>query len=175
MYLVCKLSLLIWNIWAFSCSIQFISNPTYCHYLPLNTWYIFITDIIIYLWIVHYYFFCGESQVASISEDLEKGPLASAVSLPKPGREGLIQILDNRNVKVIPFSAWEKIDAEERRRGELNNKPREKLTTWEELLEVASEWSRFRAWGNIPELVWSNSFCIPWSYSVVIWQGWELI
>lgn len=82
---------------------------------------------------------CAEETIASISEDLEKGSLASDIRLPKPGREGLVQILDDRNIKVIPFSGWQKIDAEERRRGNLNNKPREKLTTWEELLEVASK------------------------------------
>ncbi|GMQ09697.1 hypothetical protein CsSME_00052975 [Camellia sinensis var. sinensis] len=75
----------------------------------------------------------------SISEDLEKGVLASAPSLPKPGREGLLQLLDRRNVKVIPFSSWEKIDTEERRLGSLKNKPRDKLTTWEELLKVATK------------------------------------
>ncbi|KAI8565501.1 hypothetical protein RHMOL_Rhmol03G0263800 [Rhododendron molle] len=76
--------------------------------------------------------------VASISEDLEKGVL-SAPSFPKPGREGLLQLLDSRNVKVIPFCAWEKIDTEEKRLGSLKNKPRDKLSTWEELLKVALE------------------------------------
>ncbi|CAL5440740.1 unnamed protein product [Camellia sinensis] len=54
--------------------------------------------------------YCAEETIMSISEDLEKGVLASAPSLPKPGREGLLQLLDRRNVKVIPFSSWEKID-----------------------------------------------------------------
>ncbi|KAF5956035.1 hypothetical protein HYC85_008891 [Camellia sinensis] len=81
--------------------------------------------------------YCAEETIMSISEDLEKGVLASAPSLPKPGREGLLQLLDWRNVKVIPFSSWEKIDTEERRLGSLKNKPRDKLTTWEELLNVA--------------------------------------
>lgn len=65
--------------------------------------------------------------------------LAAVTSLPKPGREGLLQLLDDRNVRVVPFSGWEKIDSEERRLGSLRNKPREKLTTWEDLLKVASE------------------------------------
>lgn len=76
------------------------------------------------------------SQVGSISEDLEKGVL-SAPSFPKQGRKGLLPLLVSRDVKVIPFSAWEKIDAEEKRLGSLKNKPRDKLTTWEELLKVA--------------------------------------
>ncbi|XP_052182326.1 NADPH:adrenodoxin oxidoreductase, mitochondrial isoform X2 [Diospyros lotus] len=81
--------------------------------------------------------YCAEETIASISEDLEKGLLAPVRSLPKPGREGLLQLLDDRNVKVIPFRGWEKIDAEERRLGSLKNKPRDKLSTWEELLKVA--------------------------------------
>ncbi|XVF88577.1 hypothetical protein PTKIN_Ptkin19aG0061900 [Pterospermum kingtungense] len=82
--------------------------------------------------------YCAEETVSSISEDLKQGVLASTVSKPKPGRDGLLQILDNRNVRVIPFSAWERIDEEEKRLGSLRNKPREKLTTWEELLKAAS-------------------------------------
>ena len=78
-------------------------------------------------------------QVASISEDVERGLLASSSSLPKSGREGLLQLLDERNVRFLPFSAWEKIDSEERRIGSINNKPREKLATWEELLKVARQ------------------------------------
>lgn len=83
--------------------------------------------------------YCAEETVASVSEDLEQGVLASTTSLPKLGREGLLQILDDRNVRVVPFSAWEKIDEEEKRLGSLINKPREKLTTWEELLKAATE------------------------------------
>jgi adrenodoxin-NADP+ reductase len=78
-------------------------------------------------------------QVLSISEDLDQGVLATKSGLPKPGREGLLHLLDNRNVRVIPFSDWEKIDSTERRLGSLKNKPREKLATWKELLKVAME------------------------------------
>ncbi|KAL9440664.1 hypothetical protein AB3S75_019351 [Citrus x aurantiifolia] len=82
--------------------------------------------------------YCAEETVASISEDLEQGVLASSSGLLKPGREGLLQLLDNRNVRPVPFSAWEKIDSEEKRLGSLRNKPREKLTTYEDLLKVAT-------------------------------------
>ncbi|XP_024017282.1 NADPH:adrenodoxin oxidoreductase, mitochondrial [Morus notabilis] len=81
--------------------------------------------------------YCAEETVASISEDVERGLVASSASLPKPGREGLLQVLDDRNVRVLPFSAWEKIDSEERRLGSLRNKPREKLVTWEDIMKVA--------------------------------------
>lgn len=76
-------------------------------------------------------------QVASILEDLEKGQLEPKSGLPKPGKEGLLQLLDGRNVSVVPFSGWQKIDAEERKLGSLRNKPREKLVTREELLAAA--------------------------------------
>ncbi|KAJ0030701.1 hypothetical protein Pint_13225 [Pistacia integerrima] len=82
--------------------------------------------------------YCAEETVASISEDLEKGMLSSISSLPKPGREGLLQLLDRRDVIPIPYSSWEKIDSVERRLGSLRNKPREKLTSWEDLLKAAT-------------------------------------
>ncbi|KAG6407738.1 hypothetical protein SASPL_130735 [Salvia splendens] len=78
---------------------------------------------------------CAEETISCISEDINRGALASGST--KPGREGLMQVLDSRNTRVVPFDGWGKIDCEERRRGSLKNKPREKLATWEELLEVA--------------------------------------
>ncbi|KAA8542517.1 hypothetical protein F0562_023669 [Nyssa sinensis] len=83
--------------------------------------------------------YCAEETIASIYEDIEKGVLASTSKMPKPGREGLLQLLDSRSVKVVPFSAWEKIDSEEKRLGSLKNKPRDKLTASEDLLKVAME------------------------------------
>ncbi|KAL6518003.1 hypothetical protein OROMI_033704 [Orobanche minor] len=79
---------------------------------------------------------CAEETLSCISDDISKGVLAASTSM-KPGREGLGQLLEGRNTRIVPFDAWEKIDCEERRRGILKNKPREKLATWEELLEVA--------------------------------------
>ncbi|TXG61414.1 hypothetical protein EZV62_012777 [Acer yangbiense] len=82
--------------------------------------------------------YCAEETVASISEDLERGVLKSTSSLPKAGREGLLRLLDDRNVRPLSFNAWEKIDSEEKSLGSLRNKPREKLTTWEDLLKAAA-------------------------------------
>ncbi|GJV16635.1 NADPH:adrenodoxin oxidoreductase, mitochondrial isoform X1 [Tanacetum coccineum] len=76
----------------------------------------------------------AEETVASISEDIAKKELTSASS--KPGREGLSQLLENRNVQVVTFSDWEKIDSEEKRLGSLKGKPREKITDWNDLLQV---------------------------------------
>ncbi|XP_075479554.1 NADPH:adrenodoxin oxidoreductase, mitochondrial-like isoform X1 [Primulina tabacum] len=78
--------------------------------------------------------YCAEETLACISDDISKGVLTSDSS--KPGGQGLLQLLDSRRIAVVPFSGWERIDAEERRRGSLKGKPRQKLTTWEELLEV---------------------------------------
>ncbi|CAI0543395.1 unnamed protein product [Linum tenue] len=80
---------------------------------------------------------CAEETVASISHDLEHGLIASPSTSTKPGREGLLQLLDDRNVRAVPFSGWEKIDCEERKLGSLKGKPRVKLGSWEDLLKVA--------------------------------------
>ncbi|KAH9616099.1 hypothetical protein KSS87_011137 [Heliosperma pusillum] len=83
--------------------------------------------------------YCAEETVGSITEDLESGQLATVSSSPKAGREGLLQLLDGRNVRVVPFSGWEKIDSEEKRQGSLTHKPREKLASWQGLLTVGSK------------------------------------
>ncbi|KAI0491843.1 hypothetical protein KFK09_026104 [Dendrobium nobile] len=82
--------------------------------------------------------YCAEETVASISEDVEKGLLTAASGTPKPGRQGLLQLLENKNIKFVPFSGWEKIDAKEKMVGQQRNKPREKITTWEELLKASN-------------------------------------
>ncbi|XP_027916469.1 NADPH:adrenodoxin oxidoreductase, mitochondrial isoform X2 [Vigna unguiculata] len=82
--------------------------------------------------------YCAEETVSSISEDLEKGGLISSSALRKPGRDGLLQLLHDRNVRIVSFGDWEKIDSEERRLGSLRNKPREKLATWDELYKATS-------------------------------------
>ncbi|KAK9150128.1 hypothetical protein Syun_008437 [Stephania yunnanensis] len=81
--------------------------------------------------------YCAEETVASILEDLDEGLLTPTA--PTPGREGLVQLLDSKNVRFVPFDGWEKIDAEEKSMGSLKNKPREKITKWEELLKAACQ------------------------------------
>ncbi|XP_008783243.2 NADPH:adrenodoxin oxidoreductase, mitochondrial isoform X1 [Phoenix dactylifera] len=78
--------------------------------------------------------YCAEETVASILEDFKNGLLTPASGSPKPGRRGLLQALEHKNVRFVPFSGWEKIDSKERMEGKLRNKPRKKITTWEELL-----------------------------------------
>ncbi|CAN1769963.1 NADPH:adrenodoxin oxidoreductase, mitochondrial [Linum perenne] len=81
---------------------------------------------------------CAEETVASISHDLEHGLIGSPSSSPKPGRDGLVQLLDDRNVRVVEFSDWERIDCEERKLGSQRNKPREKFSKWKDLLTAAT-------------------------------------
>jgi adrenodoxin-NADP+ reductase len=81
--------------------------------------------------------------VSSILEDLENGVLISSTTAPKPGRNGLLKLLHDRNVRIISFNDWEKIDSEERRLGSLRNKPREKLATWNELLTATADGTEY--------------------------------
>ncbi|XP_072961766.1 NADPH:adrenodoxin oxidoreductase, mitochondrial [Typha angustifolia] len=81
--------------------------------------------------------YCAEETVSTILEDVRNGLLTSVSGSHKAGRQGLLQILQDKNVQFVPFSGWERIDAKERMLGELKNKPREKITTWNELLSVA--------------------------------------
>ncbi|KAM7371199.1 hypothetical protein PAMP_010690 [Pampus punctatissimus] len=71
----------------------------------------------------------------SLVEDMDSGILD--VSAGKPGSQSISTLLEKRGVKPVTFSGWEKIDNEEMRRGEANGKPREKLLTVEEMLQVA--------------------------------------
>ncbi|CAL9119356.1 unnamed protein product [Musa textilis] len=81
--------------------------------------------------------YCAEETVTSILEDINEGLIALRSGSPKPGRQGLLQVLEDKNIRFVPFRGWEKIDSKEKLEGQLRNKPREKLTTWDELLKVA--------------------------------------
>ena len=54
------------------------------------------------------------------------------------GREGIAPLLAAQAAPVVDFAGWLRIDAEERRRGEAQGKPREKLTDVDEMLRFAS-------------------------------------
>lgn len=79
------------------------------------------------------------NQVASIIEDDKKGVLRAPSDSEKHGRTGLLEILEQKNVRFVPFSGWEKIDSKEKMVGQLRNKPREKITTWDGLQKAANE------------------------------------
>ncbi|KAK3152737.1 hypothetical protein QOZ80_2BG0162890 [Eleusine coracana subsp. coracana] len=82
---------------------------------------------------------CAEETVASILDDDKNGVFTSPFDLKKQGRMGLLEILERKNVHFVPFSGWEKIDSKEKMAGQLTNKPREKITTWDGLLKAANE------------------------------------
>ncbi|XP_054913652.1 NADPH:adrenodoxin oxidoreductase, mitochondrial [Poeciliopsis prolifica] len=71
----------------------------------------------------------------SLLEDMDSGALD--VSAAKPGSQAVSSLLEERGVKPVTFSDWEKIDSLETRRGEACGKPREKLLSVEEMLKVA--------------------------------------
>lgn len=71
----------------------------------------------------------------SVLEDLHSGALDATAA--KPGWRIINSLLEERGVKPVTFSGWEKIDSLERRRGEACGKPREKLLTVEEMLRAA--------------------------------------
>ncbi|CAH8382702.1 unnamed protein product [Eruca vesicaria subsp. sativa] len=80
--------------------------------------------------------YCAEETVGSISQDIEEEEGVVGKS-EKAGRKGLVQLLENKKVRKVDFSGWEKIDAKEKQMGIERNKPREKLVTWEDLLAAA--------------------------------------
>ncbi|EMS57488.1 NADPH:adrenodoxin oxidoreductase, mitochondrial [Triticum urartu] len=82
---------------------------------------------------------CAEETVASILEDDRKGVFTDPSGPKRQGRRGLLEILEQKNARYVPFDGWEKIDSKEKATGELKNKPREKITRWNELLEAARE------------------------------------
>ncbi len=53
------------------------------------------------------------------------------------GGDALCRLLNEQAVSYLDYVQWKKIDKAERLAGEKNNKPREKLTTVKELIEVA--------------------------------------
>uniref|UniRef100_A0A3B4U243 NADPH:adrenodoxin oxidoreductase, mitochondrial n=1 Tax=Seriola dumerili TaxID=41447 RepID=A0A3B4U243_SERDU len=71
----------------------------------------------------------------SLLDDMESGVLD--LSAAKSGSQVITALLEQRGVKPVSFSDWEKIDRVEMSRGEASGKPREKLLTVEEMLHVA--------------------------------------
>jgi len=55
---------------------------------------------------------------------------------PKPGTEGLREVLANSGTRVVDYADWLRIDTEKQRRGAVNGKPREKITRVSDMLSV---------------------------------------
>ena len=71
----------------------------------------------------------SEETVKNILEDAgELTPCA------QPDTQALIGLLKGKNIKVVRFADWKRIDAEEIRRGQANGKPREKIISVTEML-----------------------------------------
>ncbi|XP_041818562.1 NADPH:adrenodoxin oxidoreductase, mitochondrial [Chelmon rostratus] len=71
----------------------------------------------------------------SLLEDMDSGTLD--VSAARPGSQSISGLLEKRGVRPVTFSDWEKIDSVETSRGDATGKPREKLLTVEEMLQLA--------------------------------------
>lgn len=71
----------------------------------------------------------------SLLDDLSSG--AVDVTAERPGSVSIRALLTLRGLKPVTFSDWEKIDHVETRRGEALGRPREKLLTVKEMLDVA--------------------------------------
>lgn len=77
---------------------------------------------------------CAVETVKSLIEDVSK--LGSHEN--KNGRDQVYKILDDRNVRHINYQDWKIIDRIEIERGEDKGKPREKITSIEEMLSLIS-------------------------------------
>ena len=55
---------------------------------------------------------------------------------PKPGAEAIARTLAERGGRVVHYDDWKRIDREEIARGEPRGKPREKITSVDDMLEV---------------------------------------
>jgi len=70
--------------------------------------------------------------IASLLEDLEKFEAMGQRS----GAEEALRLLNERGIRYVSFTDWEKIDRAEVERGQPRNKPREKYTRIEEMLAL---------------------------------------
>ena len=69
----------------------------------------------------------------NILQDIEHGVVDLGNKL---GRLSIISALKDKNVKVVSFADWQKIDALERQRGQSHNKPREKFVNTKDILDA---------------------------------------
>ncbi|XP_058650232.1 NADPH:adrenodoxin oxidoreductase, mitochondrial-like isoform X1 [Onychostoma macrolepis] len=73
----------------------------------------------------------------ALIQDMEAGKLDLSVN--KAGAQAITALLQTRGVRTVLFSQWEKINAEEQKRGKSLGKPREKVLDVDEMLKIA--WS----------------------------------
>lgn len=71
----------------------------------------------------------------NILEDFEK----QVVKVKGKGKDDSLKLLKDRGVRFVTFKDWEKIDEWERRSGQALNKPREKLTDVNTMMDIIKE------------------------------------
>ena len=76
---------------------------------------------------------CAVETVNALVEDVAKLDAGE-----KPGRQKVYEILDSRGVKYINYDQWKTIDQVEIERGEPKGKPREKITSVNEMISLVS-------------------------------------
>ena len=76
---------------------------------------------------------CSEQTVAAMLEDFRSGALPAPTA---PARD-LDELLRQRNVDVVDWSGWQRIDETERRTGAMQSRPRSKLVSIDALLAAA--------------------------------------
>jgi ferredoxin--NADP+ reductase len=79
----------------------------------------------------------GIETVDSILADLSEIP-----PCPEPDSAPIHALLSSRNIRVVSYEDWRRIDTAEIAHGEAKGKPREKLTTFDALLDAARKSSR---------------------------------
>ncbi|MFE7416740.1 FAD-dependent oxidoreductase [Rhodococcus sp. NPDC057529] len=78
---------------------------------------------------------CAEDTVAALFDDYAAGRLAA----PAQGGDALRALITDRQPDALDFKAWEAIDRHEKSTGKPQRRPRVKLTSVADMLEVAME------------------------------------
>lgn len=78
------------------------------------------------------------SKLASEHSTHDSPPAATVQSLVAD-LGGLRAMLAARGIRVADYEAWQRVDTEERRRGELAGKPREKFCATQDMLNAGEQ------------------------------------
>jgi NADPH-dependent glutamate synthase beta subunit-like oxidoreductase len=82
--------------------------------------------------------FDAEETVMQLLSDLSSGEANFPVKEPR-GFAAVQPELTRKGVRTTNYADWQRIDQEERRRGEALGKPREKITSIEEMLNLVEK------------------------------------
>lgn len=58
--------------------------------------------------------------------------------LPTPGKGDIVELLEERNITYTTGDGWYRLDAEERRQGELEGRERKKIVEWNEMVNASN-------------------------------------